>query len=156
VLALTAMKPLLFAVTVFLGAFLLFGVQPLAARRLLPLYGGTPAVWSASMLFFQVLLLAGYAYAHLLAGRRPAAQAGVHLGALAAAAALLTALALLGAGPLDPGATAIMDAVDYPTLGVLALLAVSVGPPFFLLSASGPLLQSWFARAFPGTSPLYK
>ena len=124
------------ATTIFWGAFLLFVVQPLTARRLLPWFGGAPAVWVVSLLFFQTTLLVGYTYAHLagkyLDGRR---QAMVH-GAL-----ILAALFFL---PLGPDKAASASDVD-PTFAILGLLALNLGLPLLTLSATNPLLQRWLA-----------
>nr|MBA3241478.1 spermidine synthase [Acidobacteriota bacterium] len=131
---------LLFAVTLFVSAFLLFWMQPLAGKILLPLLGGTPAVWNTCMLFFQGMLLAGYAYV-LAVTRRLKTRGQVLLhGALLLAAALFTALG---------GATA--AAGDAPAEGnpagwLLKVLLLTVGPPFFVVSATAPLLQKWFSR----------
>ncbi|HEX8117610.1 MAG TPA: hypothetical protein VF521_10095, partial [Pyrinomonadaceae bacterium] len=131
---------LLFAAALFVSAFLLFWVQPLAGKMLLPLLGGTPAVWNTCMLFFQALLLAGYAYALALARWLSArAQAAVHLALLALAAlALPVALNAAAAGGVPEGAS--------PEWWLLKTLLLTVGPPFFVLSASAPLLQGWFSR----------
>jgi hypothetical protein len=128
----------LYAVTLFSSAVLLFSVQPLFAKMLLPLLGGAPAVWAVSMAFFQVLLLLGYAYAHLL-GTWLGLRAGiaVHLTVLAAVWAALPVAVPRGAEP-PPG-----DAAYVWLLGVLGL---GVGAPFFALSANSPLLQAWFRR----------
>jgi len=115
----------LFPVTIFLSAFLLFQVQPIMGRFILPWFGGTPAVWSVCLLFFQAMLLAGYAYAHWL--RKPLA----HIALLAASLALLPVI------PTRPAIT------DNPSARILLLLAVTVGAPYFLLSATAPLLQKW-------------
>ncbi len=132
----------LFGGTVFLSAFLLFQVQPLIGKRVLPWFGGTPSVWMACMLFFQVMLLAGYAYAHLVATNLPRrGQVAVHLGLLTLA---LLQLPLVPAQPALDGSS--------PTAEVLLLLLRSVGLPFLALAATGPLLQSWFAALFPGKS----
>ena len=94
-----------YAVPVFLGAFLLFQVQPLIARHLLPWFGGTPAVWTTCMLFFQVLLLLGYAYAHLLVSSlKPRAQAVVQGALMVVSLVALLLLASSWGGPLLPGA----------------------------------------------------
>jgi hypothetical protein len=134
-----------YAVTIFLGAFLLFQVQPMSARLLLPRFGGGPGVWTTCMLFFQAGLLGGYAYAHLLNRRfRPRMQAAVHVTLLVGASAAL----FLGTGLAEP--TRAPDRI--PVAGILALLVVMVGAPYFLLSATGPLLQRWFNRS-EGRSP---
>jgi hypothetical protein len=129
---------LLYAATIFLSAFLLFQVQPLIAKIILPWFGGSAAVWSAAMLFFQVSLLAGYAYAHFLIGRLSSKrQMQVH-GAL-----LLLSLGLL---PILPNPTWKPQAVGDPTARILILLAVTIGLPYFLLSSTSPLLQAWYVR----------
>ena len=124
------------ATTIFLGAFLLFVVQPLTARRLLPWFGGTSAVWVVALLFFQTTLLLGYSYAHLagkyLNGRR---QAIVH-GAL-----VLGALFFLPVGPAEAPSASNAD----PTFTILGLLSLNLGLPLLTLSATSPLLQRWLA-----------
>ena len=142
-----------YAVTLFLSAFLLFGVQPLAGKYSLPWFGGTPAVWTTCMLFFQIMLLAGYAYAYVSTRwLRPRRQAQVHLALLALTLAVLAARALLSGSPVAPGPE------WRPTDGIsstrlLAMLAVTLGLPFFTLATSAPLLQSWFSQVRPGVSP---
>ncbi|WP_426755080.1 spermidine synthase [Myxococcus sp. Y35] len=143
-----------YAVAIFASAFLLFGVQPLVGRYSLPWYGGTPSVWTACMLFFQVVLLGGYAYSHGLASRlAPRAQARVHLGLLAVTVLLLGARALLSGSPVAPGPEWRPEGTAFAVPRLLAMLAATIGLPFFVLSTTGPLLQSWFARARPGRSP---
>jgi hypothetical protein len=134
-----------YALTIFTGAFLLFQVQPLIGKYILPWFGGGPGVWTTCMLFFQVLLLGGYAYAHFTSRwLKPRTQAIVHLVLLAAALALL---------PITPSDAWKPHGAGNPTLQILTLLAVSLGLPYFVLSATGPLLQQWFSRAKPGVSP---
>ncbi|HCF56827.1 MAG TPA: ferrichrome ABC transporter permease [Myxococcales bacterium] len=146
----------LFASVIVLSAFLLFLVQPLIGRVVLPWFGGTPAVWTTCMLFFQVLLLAGYGYSHLLAARlRAGRQARLHALLLAAAALALGAATIAWGTPLIPGPDWRPADSAFPTLRVLALLSVSVGLPYLVLSTTGPLLQAWFCRAFPGR-PVYR
>jgi len=133
-----------YALTIFLGAFLLFQIQPLIAKYILPWFGGGPAVWTTCMLFFQVLLLAGYAYAHLsIRTLRPRAQVGIHLALLAAA---LTQL------PVTPAEAWKPIAVELPTWQILLLLTASLALPYLVLSSTTPLLQAWFSRARPGRS----
>lgn len=133
------------AAAIFLGAWLLFQIQPVIGKMILPWFGGSPAVWTTCLLFFQILLLAGYAYADLLARwRDPLRQALVH-GAL-----LGLALATL---PITPGAAWKPPDGTHPVGRILLLLTVSVGLPYVLLSATSPLLQTWFARVYPGRSP---
>ncbi|MEX2317306.1 MAG: hypothetical protein WD669_09155 [Pirellulales bacterium] len=134
-----------YAATIFVSAFLLFQVQPLVSKYILPWFGGTPAVWTTCMLFFQVLLFAGYAYAHgTQTWLRPRQQALVHLGVLVAALALLRVL---------PGERWMPTDSNHPVAQILLLLAVTIGVPYFVLSTTGPLMQAWFARSLPGRSP---
>jgi spermidine synthase len=130
----------LYLTTLFAGSFLLFLVQPLVARLALPRLGGAPAVWNSAMLVYQLLLLGGYAYAHMLARRPPRQQAVVHV-ALFALAALWLPLSLSRAEP--PPGTA-------PALWVPWLLVSSIGPLFFVVSAQAPLMQRWFDLAGGG------
>ena len=134
----------LFAAAILLSAFLLFAVQPLIARFILPWFGGAAGVWTTALLFFQALLLAGYAYAHLLAGhlsRR--AQAILHVSLLLACVATL---------PIAPSTRLAPADASHPTLRVLLLLAASVGLPYFALAATSPLVQQWFAGVYPRRS----
>jgi hypothetical protein len=133
-----------FAVAIFSSAFLVFQVQPLIARFILPWYGGTPGVWTICMLFFQLGLLAGYLYAHAFAKRLPLRhQVIVHGGLL-----VLSLLSL----PIAPALPEFPSSLPQ-TLEILYVLMVSVSFPFVLLSASAPLVQHWFARVHPGRSP---
>lgn len=144
----------LFAVAIGLGAFLLFLVQFILGKQLLPWFGGAPAVWTTCMLFFQVLLLGGYGYAHLLADRfSPARQRDIHLTALTLAALLLLARAFVWPAPISPSDAWKPDPEASPIVAILGLLTFTVGLPFLVLAATGPLLQSWFARVRPGASP---
>ncbi|HSG91863.1 MAG TPA: fused MFS/spermidine synthase [Pseudomonadales bacterium] len=131
--------------TIFAGAFLLFQVQPMVARFILPWFGGSPAVWTASMLFFQVMLLAGYGYTHLIVSRLTLRrQVLVHL------TLLVLSLATLPITP-DAGAKPVGGEAALPQ--ILLLLLVTVGMPYTLVSSTAPLLQSWFVRAQAGRSP---
>jgi hypothetical protein len=133
------------AATIFLSSFLLFLVQPLIARLILPWFGGTAAVWTTCMLFFQMVLLAGYAYAHASNARlAPRTQALVHTVLLVAALALLPIAPHEGWKPLGE---------EEPVSHILLLLVATVGLPYLLLSSTSPLLQAWFARARPGQDP---
>lgn len=123
--------------TVFLSAFLLFSVEPLIAKKILPWFGGSAAVWSVCLVFFQAVLLLGYIYARFLAWMPPARQPLVHGAVLALS---------LSALPLGPRASWQAGALAHPTWSVLALLSASVGLPFFALSSTSPLLQSWSSR----------
>lgn len=143
-----------YAVTIFLSAFLLFEVQLFLAKYILPWFGGVPAVWTTCMLFFQVLLLGGYGYAHWLTGVRSLrTQRAIHLALLAASLAVLLGLAAAWGTPLLPDSGWKPAADESPIPAILLLLTVSVGLPFFVLSATNPLLQAWFSRAQPNVSP---
>jgi len=134
----------LFASTILLSAFLLFLVQPIIAKQILPWFGGASAVWIMCLVFFQVVLLAGYSYAHLITQRlAPRRQALLHITLLLAS---LVFLPIIPSGSLKP--TADGDAA----LRILVLLTATIGLPYFLLSTTGPLLQKWVAPQFPEKS----
>src|SRR5262249_21398619 len=127
-----------FTAAIFVSAALLFAVQPMFTKMVLPRFGGAPSVWSVAIVFFQAALLAGYAYAHWLtryAGRRAAVL--VHLWVMSAAAFALPLSIAQGWG--RPPATG-------ETLWLFGLFSASIGLPFFALAANSPLLQAWFAR----------
>src|SRR3569832_1427444 len=131
--------PVLFAIAILVSAALVFVVEPMIAKMILPQLGGSPTVWNTAMAFFQAALLAGYGYAHLLQRLAPPrVQALIHLLVLAIAALFLPVHVT---GVLGP------PSVDAPTLWLLGVLAASVGVPFAALSATAPLLQAWFARS---------
>ena len=139
---------------VFLSAFLLFWVQLLLGKYILPWFGGTPAVWTTCMLFFQVGLLAGYTYAHVIVSRLgPRAQGLLHAGLLLAGVLLLAWLTTEWGSPITPGANWKPRTGDQPVWHIIALLSASVGLPYFILSSTGPLVQAWFGRLHPGRSP---
>ncbi len=137
-----------------MGACLLFQVQFILGKQILPWFGGAPAVWTTCMLFFQLLLLAGYGYAHVV-GRNPEPlrQRNIHLVALALATALLLVHVALWPSPITPSDAWKPGPDDVPSLAILGLLLFTIGLPYLVLSATGPLLQSWYARCFPGASP---
>ena len=130
--------PWIFAATIGLSAFLLFAVQPLFARMVLPKLGGSPSVWAVAMCFFQAVLLAGYCYAHILNSRLTPARAMIVHMAVLATACLALPIALPAAASTPP------EGNTYVWL--LGILAAGVGLPFFAVSANAPLLQSWFGR----------
>jgi hypothetical protein len=137
---------LLPALVIFLGAFLLFQVQPLMGKFLLPWFGGGPGVWTTCLLFFQTLLLGGYAYAHWLTSRLDLRrQSTVHLGLLVAAIVCL---------PIMPGAGWKPAGSEAPIGRILLLLAANVGLPYLALSATGPLVQRWFSLSHPALPAL--
>ncbi|MBS0412470.1 MAG: spermidine synthase, partial [Proteobacteria bacterium] len=132
--------PALFVAAVFASAALVFMVEPMMAKLVLPLLGGSAAVWNASLAFFQAALLAGYVYAHLLQ-RLPSmrVQIGLHLIVLLAAAVVLPLKVTGALGDPPP---------DQPALWLIGVLGLSVGAPFAALSATAPLVQAWHARVF--------
>ena len=129
-----AAKPL-FVATIVTGSFLLFLVQPMVARMALPRLGGAPAVWNSAMVVFQALLLAGYAYAHLVTRVRPRLQAGIQIGLFALAALWL---------PIGLLAETLPEGVS-PAVWAPWFLLLSIGPLFFIVSAQAPLMQRWYA-----------
>ncbi|MFN7916291.1 MAG: fused MFS/spermidine synthase [Vicinamibacterales bacterium] len=126
---------ILFSLTVLVGAFLLFLVEPMFARMVLPLLGGAPAVWNTCLVFYQFALLAGYLYAHL-AGKQPLKRQVLLQAVLLLAAAVMLPIAVRGSAP---------PASANPIWWVLGLLVMSLGLPFVVLASTGPLLQRWYA-----------
>ncbi|TAK58186.1 MAG: hypothetical protein EPO24_08795, partial [Bacteroidetes bacterium] len=138
-------KGVIYAITIFLGAFLLFLVQPMVSKYILPWYGGSPTVWTTCMLFFQTLLLFGYAYAHFLTKNFSVrSQVIIH--------STLLIISLIQLPPI-PSDSWKPQAGSDPVLGILTLLLVTIGLPYGLLSATSPLLQRWFSVASPKASP---
>ncbi|MEF3275499.1 MAG: fused MFS/spermidine synthase [Chloroflexus sp.] len=140
-----------FITSIFLSAFLIFQIQPLIAKYILPWFGGSPAVWSTVQMFFQVLLTGGYAYASWLShpGR---GREKWHLVLLGLSAGVLLALGWSWRSPITPD-VAWKPAPDAPpVLEILKLLVISVGLPYFLLASNSPLMQAWFHRLFPERS----
>jgi hypothetical protein len=133
---------LLYPVTIFLSAFLLFLVQPLIGKQVLPWFGGSAGVWTVCLVFFQVFLLAGYAYADALARLNMRVQAAVHTAVLAAGALTLPIIANPALRPVHQAGG------EEPTWQVLKLLVLTIGMPYFLVATTGPLLQSWFSKAY--------
>ncbi len=136
---------ILYALTIFVSAFLLFLIQPVIAKQILPWFGGSAAVWTTCLVFFQCTLLAGYFYSdfttrHLTARR----QAMLHVGLIVLALVLL---------PIIPDASWKPMGDEQPSLRILLLLTATIGLPYFLLSTTSPLVQAWFARSFPDASP---
>jgi SAM-dependent methyltransferase len=130
--------PFLFAATAFVSAFLLFLVQPIIAKQILPWFGGSASVWTTCLVFFQTLLLLGYAYSHwLVHGIKPKTQAIIHIGLLLLSCALL---------PIIPDAQWKPRGEDDPMLRILVVLAITVGLPYFMLATTSPLIQAWYAR----------
>jgi SAM-dependent methyltransferase len=135
----------LYGLTIFLSAFLLFQVQPLIGKMILPWFGGSASVWTTCMLFFQMLLLLGYLYSHwVVRFLSPRQQSLLHIALLAVC--LLTL-------PLSPSDDWRPTGGENPTGRILALLAATIGLPYFVLSTTGPLIQAWFARERSGAVP---
>jgi spermidine synthase len=134
-----------YAATIFLSAFLLFQVQPLIGKFILPWFGGSPAVWTTCMLVFQILLFGGYAYAHVTTRYlTPRHQAHLHV--------VLLALAILTL-PVTPDPAWKPTNSETPALKIVLLATFCIGLPYFILSSTGPLVQSWFSRTHAGQSP---
>src|SRR5580704_562537 len=144
---------LIFSFTIFLGALLLFQVELIIGKTILPWFGGTSAVWITCMLFFQMALLAGYAYGHALDHARTRAQTRLHQLLLGATVVVLGAQFFLWHSPLILDASWKPRAGGNPLLQILTLLAVSVGLPYLVLASTAPLLQSWWRRLYPQRSP---
>ena len=143
-----------YALSVVLSAFLLFQIQPMIGRFILPWFGGTSAVWSTVLLFFQCVLTGGYAYAYWLLGRLRGRQQGVvHLVVLAISLGLLVVTALVWPSPLTPDAAWRPVDSTLPVWGILRLLAVAVGVPYFLLSSNSTLMQAWFGQEYRARTP---
>ncbi len=140
----TRVPSVLFAATILLSAFLLFQVQPLIAKLILPWFGGSAAVWTSCMLFFQMALLGGYAYAHWLNGQPAKRQTLLHVALIVGSLFLLPILPNPWWKPSGP---------SDPLLRILGLLTATVGLPYFLLSSTSPLLQTWYSRANGGAMP---
>src|SRR5262245_31975297 len=133
---------LLFALTTSLSAFLLFSVQPLVAKQIVPWFGGSSAVWTLCLVFFQSLLTAGYAYSDWTTRRLGLrSQAALHLGLLVLS---LLSLPIVVSDRWRPSGG------EDPSWRILGLLGATIGLPYFLLSTTSPLVQAWFARRFPG------
>ncbi len=140
----TGLAILPYAATIFLSSFLLFLVQPIIAKQILPWFGGSAAVWTTCLVFFQAVLLGGYAYADLGTRLGPRRQAMLHVALLLASCAFLPILASTGWKPLGD---------EEPVTRILLLLAATIGLPYFLLSTTTPLLQAWYWRRFSSAVP---
>ena len=143
-----------FGVAIFTGAFLLFFVQLLLGKLILPMFGGAPAVWTSCLLVFQVLLLIGYALAHGMASRVAIGNQGkILLALLGFSLALLGLLSHVWPTPITPGLEWRAGVAGNPSLAIIRFLGAAIGFPFLLLSATSPLLQHWWNRIFGGASP---
>lgn len=145
---------LLFSLSLFASSFLLFQVQPMIGKYILPWFGSSPAMWSTSLLFFQSILTAGYAYAYALVNRLSLSKQGiVHLLLSTITLIVLILGFIFWHSPVLPDARWQPQATHAPVLDVLKVLAVAVGLPYFLLATNSTLLQAWFHRLFPNRSP---
>ena len=136
---------ILYALTIFVSAFLLFLVQPVIAKQILPWFGGSAAVWTTCLVFFQCMLLAGYFYADWTTKNlTPKRQALLHM------ALIVVAIAML---PIIPDASWKPTGEEAPSLRILLLLGATIGLPYFLISTTSPLIQVWFSKRYPGASP---
>ena len=136
---------ILYALTVFVSAFLLFLVQPVIAKQILPWFGGSAAVWTTCLVFFQCMLLAGYFYADWTTRKlSPKSQAILHVTLIAVAMVLL---------PIIPDIAWKPSGAEEPGMRILLLLTATIGLPYFLISTTSPLVQAWFSKSYPGRSP---
>jgi hypothetical protein len=143
----TTLAVLLFAFTSFLSAYLLFQVQLIVSKYILPWFGGSAGVWTTSMLVFQVLLLAGYAYAHLISVKLPAtAQKKLHVCLLAVAFLAILSLSFIWPSAITPDGSWKSHVGGTPVMSVVLIITLAAGLPFFVLSTTAPLLQRWFAN----------
>jgi SAM-dependent methyltransferase len=141
-----SVRAVYFQIPIIISAFLLFLVQPIMAKQILPWFGGSASVWNTCVFFFQLLLLLGYLYAHgLVRFASPRAQAVIHIGLLALC---LLSLPVIASDYWKSGET-------DPALRILLMLAATVGLPYFLLSSTSPLLQAWFARTMAAPYKLF-
>jgi hypothetical protein len=142
-----------YGTAIFFAAFLLFQMELIIAKYILPWFGGSASVWTTCMLVFQMLLLAGYLYAHLLSRRLPLMwQTRVHILLVAISFIAMVGLAFLWPSPFTPGAEWKPEGAGNPVFQIINLLAISIGMPFFILAATSPLLQAWRGRN-AGSSP---
>ena len=135
---------LVYSITIACSSLLLFSIQPVITKAILPAFGGSAGIWVTAMLFFQIVLLAGYLYAYWITRLAPKAQSPIH------AALLVLSLAAL---PVKPHLEWVLPGGQSPVLSILSVLLASVGLPYFLLSSTSPLLQSWYAASYAAAFP---
>ena len=146
----------LYAICIFLSAFLLFQIQPILSKALLPWFGGGTSVWSSSMLFYQIILTGGYAYTNWLVMKKGSSrQTGIHLTLVGLSVILLACYWILWASPITPSLVWKPVWLTQPFFQILLLLTISAGLPLFLLSTNSPLMQAWSARASHSGSPYW-
>ncbi|MDF1514636.1 MAG: ferrichrome ABC transporter permease, partial [Anaerolineae bacterium] len=145
-----------YLITIVLSAFLLFFVQPLIGKVILPWFGGSASVWSALLLFFQFVLLLGYTYSYLITVKlKRRQQMIVHAGVVASSLVLLGAGLIGDAVPMIPSSRLKPGPETVPIIRILLILGSSVGLPYFALSTTSPLLQAWYAKDAPGRTPYW-
>ncbi len=145
-----------FAVSVFLSAFLLFQIQPMIGKFILPGFGGTSAVWSTVLMFFQILLTGGYAYAYWLIDRGPnRKRIMIHIALLTASLVIMLVLALSRQWPTVPGQSWQSASTADPVWEICKLLGISVGLPYFLLATNSTLMQAWYRRTKLQRAPYF-
>jgi spermidine synthase len=145
-----------YAICIFLSAFLLFLIQPILSKALLPWFGGGASVWSSALLFFQVALTGGYAYSNwLVMKKNRKAQTTIHLILMTLSVLMLACFWITWASPITPSAAWKPVTITQPFLQILLFLTVSAGLPLFLLSANSPLMQAWSLRLNPPGAPYW-
>src|SRR5664279_1914567 len=142
-----------FALSIFLGSFLLFQIQPIIGKYILPWFGGTSAVWTTALLFFQLLLLLGYFYVFLISRFSLKKQVLLHSGILVGISCLILYLFSTSHNPVLPDISWKLANTYSPIIQVLGILATAIGLPYFILSTTSILLQKWYSLVRPGKSP---
>jgi hypothetical protein len=138
---------------IFLGSFLLFQIQPIISKYILPWFGGSSAVWTAALVFFQVLLLLGYSYTLVVTKHTTKRQSTIHFLLLTGIACIFLFLFFHWPAPIFPPSTFRSENTISPLLSIILILSMSIGLPYFLLSTTSTLLQKWFHKLSPKTSP---
>ena len=147
------LKSWYFSLTIFFGSFLLFQIQPIMGKYILPWFGGSSTVWATCMMVFQMLLLAGYTYAHFLSSLDVKRHARLHLVVLVLSVIVFACLWVQWSTPITPGNEWRPSDSSIPVFRIIALLMVCIGLPFVLLSSTSSLVQKWFSIINPGKSP---
>jgi hypothetical protein len=148
-----SINTLYYTVPIFLSSFLLFQVQPITGKYLLPLFGGSSAVWNTCLLFYQCLLVCGYLYAHMITRQKIRFQVFFHLLLLVFVLLIMSFLSSRWGTPIMPQPVLDLSSLGSPVIQIFLVLTASVGLPFFLLSATSTLIQSWFSRVNNKKSP---
>ncbi len=147
---------IIYILSIFLSSFLIFQVQPLIGKYLLPWFGGTSGVWSTILLFFQTLLTGGYAFAYWLIGlKQKSKQRNYHFLLVIISLILLASTTIWGGSPITPNPALRPTNPQRPVWEILKILFLFIGLPGFLLSANSTLIQSWFSRSYPKKKPYW-